>query len=108
MSLPAPIPFALDPRLRSLGLASPFAMAPMSGVTNAPFRLLARRAGAAQTFSETLSARRLVRRGEAPRLSLVGDDEVAAQIFGGDAEEMAEAAGRLGERGVRWVDLNFG
>ena len=38
-------------------------MAPMAGVTNLPFRLIAREAGAALVFTETVSAKGLVQGG---------------------------------------------
>src|SRR3989304_1967340 len=49
--------------LRGLTLASNLVMAPLAGVSNLPFRLIAREAGAALAFTETVSAKGLVNGG---------------------------------------------
>ena len=86
-------------------------LAPMAGVTNLPFRLIARQAGAALVFTETVSARGLVSRGaKSWRLveSSPGEEPLAYQIFGADPAILGEATRLLAERGARWVDLNLG
>jgi nifR3 family TIM-barrel protein len=89
----------------------------MSGVSNAGFRALARRGGAALVFGETLSAKALLgfaerapRHGERlARLPLLArEPNSAVQLFGSDPGELGAAAAWLAERGARWVDLNAG
>ena len=86
-------------------------LAPMAGVTNLPFRLIAREAGAALVFTETVSARGLVSHG--PRTwrlveSAPEEQPLAYQLFGSDPDILAEATRRLVDRGARFVDLNLG
>ena len=92
-------------------LASPFTLAPMAGVTDAPFRKLCRRFGAGMTTSEmttadislwkTAKSRR--------RLDLDMDAEPrVVQIAGSDPKQMALAATLCVERGAQIVDINMG
>lgn len=107
------------PRRRRLGplqlgperLERNLVLAPMAGVTNLPFRLIAREAGAALVFTETVSARGLVGRG-ARTWQLVESSPVeqplAYQLFGNDPDILAEATRLLAARGARFIDLNLG
>ena len=92
-------------------LTSPFVLAPMVGVTDAPFRRICRQFGAGLTTSEmttadislwqTASTRR--------RLDLDLDAEpIAVQIAGSDPEQMATAAQACVVRGAQIVDINMG
>ncbi len=92
-------------------LARNLVLAPMAGVTNLPFRLIARQAGASLVFTETVSAKGLVHRGpKSWRLveSSPREEPLAYQLFGGEAEFLGEATRMLAERDARWVDLNLG
>lgn len=83
----------------------------MSGISNLPARLLAREAGAGLVFSETISARALVegRPGAERKLTSHPEEgQLAIQLFGGEAEYLAEATQRLVDRGVTWIDWNLG
>jgi len=86
-------------------------LAPMAGVSNLPFRLIAREAGAALVFTETVSATGLVR-GGAKSWRLVDSSPreapLAYQLFGSDADALAEATGLLVDRGADFIDLNLG
>jgi len=92
-------------------LTSPFVLAPMVGITDAPFRRICRRFGAGLTTSEmttanislwqTASSRR--------RLDLDLDSEpIAVQIAGSDPEQMAVAAQACVKRGAQIIDINMG
>jgi tRNA-dihydrouridine synthase B len=86
-------------------------LAPMAGVTNLPFRLIAREAGASLVFTETVSAKGLVQQGpKSWRLvqSSPKSEPLAYQLFGSDPDIVGEATRLLGERGARFVDLNLG
>ena len=86
-------------------------LAPMAGVTNLPFRLIARQAGASLVFTETVSAKGLVHQGpKSWRLveSSPREEPLAYQLFGGEEEFLGEATRLLAGRGARWVDLNLG
>ncbi len=105
-----------QPAVRSLALGPEtlernLVLAPMAGVTNLPFRLIAREAGAALVFTETVSAKGLVNRGaKSWRLveSAPAEEPLAYQLFGADSECLAEATRMLAARGARFIDLNLG
>ena len=97
--------------LRSLRLDNNLVLAPMAGVSNLPFRLIAREAGAALTFTETVSAKALVMGGRRTwRMLRTSPREapVAFQLFGSDPEILGEACRRLEGEGAVWIDLNAG
>jgi nifR3 family TIM-barrel protein len=92
-------------------LASNLVLAPMAGVSNLPFRLIAREAGAALAFSETVSAKALVSGGPKTRRLLrtsPREAPVAFQLFGSEPEVLAEACRLLADEGAAWIDLNMG
>jgi len=97
--------------LRSRRLDNNLVLAPMAGVSNLPFRLIAREAGAALTFTETVSAKALVMGGRRTwRMLRTSPREapVAFQLFGSDPEILGEACRRLEGEGAVWIDLNAG
>ncbi|MDH3519378.1 MAG: tRNA-dihydrouridine synthase family protein, partial [Myxococcales bacterium] len=107
MSEPAIHPIAL----RLLELENNLVLAPMAGVSNLPFRLIARQAGAALVFSETVSAKGLVMGGAKTRRLLRSSPREAPcafQLFGSDPAILAEACRRLEGEGAAWIDLNVG
>ncbi|NNE61683.1 MAG: tRNA dihydrouridine synthase DusB [Woeseia sp.] len=88
-----------------------FVLAPMAGITDAPFRRLCRRFGAALTTSEMTTAD--TRLWQSPksrfRLNLDMDTEpCVVQIAGADPAQMAEAARACVARGAQIVDINMG
>jgi len=86
-------------------------LAPMAGITDAPFRRLARRFGAALTTSEMTTAdTRLWRTAKSSRrLDLDGDAEPrSVQIAGFDPGLIAGAARAAVDRGAQIIDLNMG
>jgi len=90
----------------------PVVLAPMAGVTNAPFRRLCRRFGAGLYVSEMITARALVERNRRT-LQLAGfaPDEKprSLQLYGVDPHYVGEAVSFLvGEGRVDHIDLNFG
>jgi len=109
---PAVEPAAIHPiSLRLHRLANNLVLAPMAGVSNLPFRLIAREAGAAMGVSETVSAKGLVMGGRQTRRLLQTSPReapVAFQLFGADPEVLATACRILADDGVEWIDLNVG
>ena len=86
-------------------------LAPMSGVTDRPFRDLVRRFGCGLMFSEMIASREMVRKpGNSKRTSGTCDDErpLAVQLAGCDPEIMAEAARMNEARGAALIDINMG
>ncbi len=100
----------------------PVVLAPMAGVTNAPFRRLARHHGAPPPADgssvpgvyvcEMIGARALVNGDEKTRLlATFPDDENprSIQLYGTDPQAVGEAVAMLVERdGADHIDLNFG
>jgi len=98
-------------RIGPYTLCSPFVLAPMAGVTDAPFRRLCRRFGAGMTTSEMTTAD--TRLWQTPksrhRLDLDLDAEpVAVQIAGSEPHQLAIAAVACVERGAQIIDINMG
>lgn len=90
----------------------PVVLAPMAGVTNAPFRDLCRSQGAGIYVSEMIASRGLVEGHEKTRkLARFGANETprSIQVYGTDPKIMGAAVSRLvNELGAEHVDLNFG
>jgi nifR3 family TIM-barrel protein len=101
-------PLAVGP----LSVWPPVVLAPMAGVTNAPFRRLCRRYGAGLYVSEMVNARGLVEGGaKSWQLAAFDPDESprSLQLYGTDPATMGAAVRRLvDESGVDHIDLNFG
>ncbi len=86
-------------------------LSPLCGVTDSPFRSIARRHGAAMVFCEMTSADGLVR-GNPKTLALLEYREeerpIGAQLCGADPDVMAEAARVCAGLGFDAIDLNYG
>lgn len=86
-------------------------MAPMTGITDLPFRVLASRLGAAYVATEMVAAAELARaRPDVVRRAAVGGGLplTVIQLVGGDAAAMAEGARMAETAGADIIDLNFG
>src|SRR5437764_7687047 len=93
-------------------LPSPFAIAPMAGMTDTAFRRLVKRhGGCGLVVTEMVSSEGLVR-GIDRTLEYAEYTEeerpIAIQIFGGDPEKMAAAAQIVEAMGADIVDVNMG
>jgi len=102
------MPLSIGP----LQVDPPVVLAPMAGVTNAPFRRLCREFGAGLYVSEMIGARGLVEQSEKTlALARFDDDEVprSIQLYGTDPGSLGEAVAFLvSEHGVDHIDMNFG
>ncbi len=86
-------------------------LAPLAGITNLPFRILAKEAGCALVCSEMISANGLVRGSKKTKQmlkSLPEEKPLSVQIFGSDPAVMAEAAQIVESSGANLIDINFG
>lgn len=90
----------------------PVVLAPMAGVTNAPFRTLCRRYGAGLYVSEMIGARALVEGDEKTLVNAAFDPAEpvrSIQLYGTRPESIASAVRLLvDDHGVDHIDLNFG
>jgi nifR3 family TIM-barrel protein len=103
----------MELRIGSFSPAAPVVLAPMAGVTNAPFRALCRRFGPDLVYvNEMVMATAVVHRNsKTDAMMTFGPDEHprSLQIYGSDPEMMARAVDRVCRDGiVDHVDLNFG
>ena len=86
-------------------------LAPMAGVSNAPFRLVCRECGAGPLTSEEIDAYAYVRdNGKTSLLTRYLPEErpLAMQLLGADPDMLAEAARRFEAAGLDGIDLNMG
>ena len=92
-------------------LDEPVILAPMSGVTDLPFRRLVKRLGTGLVVSEMIASEAMIRK---TRQSLTmarscGEEQpMAVQLAGCEPHVMAEAAKLNADRGARIIDINFG
>jgi tRNA-dihydrouridine synthase B len=117
MTVPDPaVPCPAPPRLRPIDLGGaviqvPVVLAPMSGVTDLPFRRLARAQGTGLVVSEMIASNAMVRENRTT-LKMAEVDGFGApssvQLAGCDPQVMGEAAKLVVDRGAAIVDINFG
>ena len=105
-------PIALHLASGDYEINPPVVLAPMAGITNAPFRMLCREQGAGLFVSEMVTARALIeRRPETLRMIQPGRDEWprSVQLYSVDASAMRAAVTILGKENlVDHIDMNFG
>src|SRR5579864_9163773 len=95
----------------SVRLEAPVILAPMSGVTDLPFRRVVKREGAGLVVSEMIASQAMIR---ASRQSLKmaencpEEQPMAVQLAGCEPEVMSEAAKLNEDRGAALIDINFG
>ena len=100
-------PLALGP----LRIFPPVVLAPMAGVTNAPFRALCREFGAGLYVSEMITARGYLMGNRLTHLlaaAAQGERPRSVQVYGSDPADLGAMVRRLVDDGVDHVDLNLG
>jgi tRNA-dihydrouridine synthase B len=92
-------------------IGTPVILAPMSGVTDLPFRWLAKQLGAGMVVSEMIASWAMIRENQ-KTLSMAEMDGCggisALQLAGCEPGAMAEAARLAVDRGADMIDINFG
>ncbi len=94
-----------------LRLESPVLLAPMSGITDMPFRRLVKRLGAGLVVSEMIASQAMIRE---TRISMTRaanapeEHPMAVQLAGCEPGAMAEAARLNRDRGAAIIDINMG
>jgi tRNA-dihydrouridine synthase B len=95
-----------------MALDPPVFLAPMAGITDPPFRRIARRFGEGLVVSEMVASREmLARRPSARDLARalgLGEPATAVQLAGCEPAVMAEAARRVAGEGAAIIDINMG
>src|SRR5579863_6879930 len=94
-----------------LRLDAPVILAPMSGVSDMPFRRLVKRHGAGLVVSEMIASEAMIRQTR-PSVAMAAncpeEQPMAVQLAGCEPEVMAEAARLNADRGAALIDINFG
>ena len=98
-------------RIGPLVIEQPVILAPMTGVTDLPFRRIVKRYGAGLTVSEMIASEAMVRE---TRQSLqkcawdASETPISMQLAGCEPRVMAEAAKLNADRGAAIIDINMG
>lgn len=86
-------------------------LAPMSGVTDMPFRRLVKRHGASLVVSEMIASQAMIRQSRQSMkmaTNCAEEHPMAVQLAGCEPDVMAEAAKLNADRGAAIIDINFG
>jgi tRNA-dihydrouridine synthase B len=90
---------------------APIILAPMTGVTDLPFRKIVKRYGAGLTVSEMIASQAMIRETRQSLQKAAWDpseEPVSLQLAGCAPTEMAEAARLNEQRGAALIDINMG
>jgi len=94
-----------------LTIDAPVILAPMTGVTDLPFRKIVKRYGAGLTVSEMIASQAMIRETRQSLQKAAWDpseEPVSLQLAGCTPKEMAEAARLNEQRGAAIIDINMG
>ncbi|EJY56341.1 TIM-barrel protein, nifR3 family [Alicyclobacillus hesperidum URH17-3-68] len=98
-------------QIAGVTLDNPVILAPMAGVCNPPFRILAKELGAGMVCAEMVSDKALVHgNAKSKRMLTILPDEhpVSLQLMGYDKASMEQAAEMVGETNADLIDINMG
>lgn len=94
-----------------IALSAPVILAPLSGISDLPFRRLVKRAGAGLVVSEMIASQAMIRDSRRSLMmarSVPEEAPMAVQLAGCEPDVMAEAARINADRGAALIDINFG
>ncbi|MFM7345040.1 MAG: tRNA dihydrouridine synthase DusB [Tagaea sp.] len=98
-------------RIGPIELDAPVVLAPLSGISDLPFRRLVKRFGAGLVVSEMIASQAMIRETRQSLLMAQFEPEefpMAVQLAGCEPQVMGEAAKLNEDRGAKIVDINFG
>lgn len=98
-------------QIGSVSIPNQIVLAPMAGVTDKAFRIIAKEYGCGLVYTEMISAKALTYRNIKTKalLDLEGEKQpVSVQLFGCEPEIMALAASVCVEQGAQIIDVNMG
>ena len=105
--MPKLAPISIGP----VRIDEPVILAPMTGVTDRPFRRIVKRYGAGLTVTEMIASQAMIRETRQSLQKAAWDpveDPVSMQLAGCSPVEMAEAAKLNEDRGAAIIDINMG
>jgi tRNA-dihydrouridine synthase B len=105
--MPRLSPISIGP----IRIEAPVILAPMTGVTDRPFRKIVKRYGAGLTVTEMIASQAMIRETRQSLQKAAWDpveDPVSMQLAGCAPTEMAEAAKLNEDRGAAIIDINMG
>jgi len=111
MSTPPLLPIPQAISIGPVTIPTPVVLAPMTGVTDMPFRTLVRRYGSGLNVTEMIASEAAIRE---TRQSIQKatwapiEDPVSMQLVGCDPGSMSEAARLAADKGAAIIDINFG
>ncbi|MEY4159489.1 MAG: tRNA dihydrouridine synthase DusB [Pseudomonadota bacterium] len=107
-----PVPPSLNPiSVGPVAIACPVVLAPMTGVTDMPFRKLVRRFGSGLNVTEMIASPAMIRETRQSLQKATWDaieEPVSMQLVGCEPDQMAEAAKLNADRGAAIIDINMG
>ncbi|MFT9099410.1 MAG: tRNA dihydrouridine synthase DusB [Zymomonas mobilis subsp. pomaceae] len=95
----------------SVRIDNPVILAPMTGVTDLPFRSIVRRYGSGLNVTEMIASQAMIRETRQSLQKSTWDPEeepISVQLVGCAAEDMAESAKLNQDRGAAIIDINMG
>jgi tRNA-dihydrouridine synthase B len=99
-------------KIGNIELSNNVILAPMSGVTDLPFRKLVKHYGVGLVVSEMVASRAMIvqARQAMTKCAIVPDEATSAcvQLAGCEPDVMAEAARMNEDMGAKIIDINFG
>ena len=98
-------------KIGPIQIDSPMILAPMTGVTDLPFRKVVKRYGAGLTVSEMIASQAMIRETRQSLQKSLWDpseEPVSLQLAGCEPHVMAEAARLNEDRGAAIIDINMG
>ncbi|MEO7603051.1 MAG: tRNA dihydrouridine synthase DusB [Sphingomicrobium sp.] len=98
-------------KIGPIQIDSPVILAPMTGVTDLPFRKVVKRFGAGLTVSEMIASQAMIRETRQSLQKCLWDpseEPVSLQLAGCEPHVMAEAAQLNEQRGAAIIDINMG
>ena len=98
-------------RIGDTVISCPVVLAPMTGVTDMPFRRIVRRFGSGLNVTEMIASPAMIRQTRQSLQKAAWDaveEPISMQLAGCSPEEMAEAAKLNADRGAAIIDINMG
>ncbi len=98
-------------KIGPITLDMPVLLAPMSGVTDMPFRRLVKRSGAGLVISEMIASQAMIRHTRQTMKMIeksMDEQPMAVQLAGCEPDVMAEAARLNEDLGAKIIDINMG